>query len=282
MWPVTLSGRLPVIGLVGRYPTNYLIGRGPLPKRHGAFRPPHPLLRGPLTPRSTWGISRRFQRLSPSSGQVTHVLLTRPPLGAIASPEGETLGHLARLACVRHAASVHPEPGSNPPSNWNLTWDPKLSPVLPTTLQLLRCPPLTRIINITQSPRFVKSKTPMLSHRQRRELFFFPTNSTLDPSPPLDCWIFPPLWADEIGLSRTHLYYTKIGKLCQGPEWPNFDPLVNLSPSHLPPPLQCPRQGYLVGVLQVPANGQASRQTGDLYAQRSDLTVQVHGRGLAL
>ena len=180
MWPVTLSGRLPVIGLVGRYPTNYLIGRGPLPKRHGAFRPPHPLLRGPLTPRSTWGISRRFQRLSPSSGQVTHVLLTRPPLGAIASPEGETLGHLARLACVRHAASVHPEPGSNPPSKWNLTWDPKLSPVLPTTLQLLRCPSLTRTINITQSPLFVKSKTPMLSHRQRREICHFPT---FNPSP---------------------------------------------------------------------------------------------------
>jgi len=40
---------------------------------------------------------------------------------------------------------------------------------------LLRCPPLTRTINITQSPRFVKSKTPMLSHRQRRGLFFFPT-----------------------------------------------------------------------------------------------------------
>ena len=29
---------------------------------------------------SLWGISRRFQRLSPSLGQVTYVLLTRPPL----------------------------------------------------------------------------------------------------------------------------------------------------------------------------------------------------------
>ena len=27
MWPFTLSGRLPIIGLVGRYLTNYLIGR---------------------------------------------------------------------------------------------------------------------------------------------------------------------------------------------------------------------------------------------------------------
>jgi len=30
VWPDTLSGRLPVIGLVGHYPTNYLIGREPL------------------------------------------------------------------------------------------------------------------------------------------------------------------------------------------------------------------------------------------------------------
>ena len=31
----TLSGHLPVIGLVGHYPTNYLIGRGPFPERSG-------------------------------------------------------------------------------------------------------------------------------------------------------------------------------------------------------------------------------------------------------
>ncbi len=28
VWPVTLSGRLPVVALVGHYPTNKLIGRG--------------------------------------------------------------------------------------------------------------------------------------------------------------------------------------------------------------------------------------------------------------
>ena len=27
MWPITLSGRLPIVDLVGRYLTNYLIGR---------------------------------------------------------------------------------------------------------------------------------------------------------------------------------------------------------------------------------------------------------------
>ena len=29
MWPITLSGRLPIVDLVSRYPTNYLIGREP-------------------------------------------------------------------------------------------------------------------------------------------------------------------------------------------------------------------------------------------------------------
>ena len=39
--------------------------------------------------------------------QVAYVLLTRSPL--------ETRRSLVRLACIRHAASVHPEPGSNSP-----------------------------------------------------------------------------------------------------------------------------------------------------------------------
>ena len=33
MWPVALSGRLPVVGSVGRYPADYLIGRDPIPYR---------------------------------------------------------------------------------------------------------------------------------------------------------------------------------------------------------------------------------------------------------
>ena len=33
MWPVTLSGRLLIVGLVGRYLTNYLIRRKPLFRR---------------------------------------------------------------------------------------------------------------------------------------------------------------------------------------------------------------------------------------------------------
>ncbi len=33
VWPITLSGRLPIAALVGHYPTNWLMGRGPLLKR---------------------------------------------------------------------------------------------------------------------------------------------------------------------------------------------------------------------------------------------------------
>ena len=53
------------------------------------------------------GINLPFGRLSPSVRQVAHVLLTRPPLVHTRRCS------LARLACVKHAASVHPEPGSN-------------------------------------------------------------------------------------------------------------------------------------------------------------------------
>ena len=54
------------------------------------------------------GISSRFQLLSPTHRQVIHALLTRPPLSI--APEGTCS---VRLECVMHAASVHPEPGSN-------------------------------------------------------------------------------------------------------------------------------------------------------------------------
>src|SRR2546422_1695901 len=61
----------------------------------------------------TSGISTGFPVLSRSSGQVAHVLLTRSPLGL---PRCCHRLDLARLACVKHAASVRPESGSNSPS----------------------------------------------------------------------------------------------------------------------------------------------------------------------
>ena len=56
---------------------------------------------------AAWRIARRFHRLSAASGWVAYALRTRPPLSA------PRKGPPARLACIRPAASVHPEPGSN-------------------------------------------------------------------------------------------------------------------------------------------------------------------------
>ena len=54
------------------------------------------------------GISTGFPVLFPTPRQITHVVLTRAPLYS-----GTEVPFLARLACVRHAASVDSEPGSN-------------------------------------------------------------------------------------------------------------------------------------------------------------------------
>jgi hypothetical protein len=59
------------------------------------------------------GIRPSFLGLSRSSGQVLHVLLTRSPLALLKCCHKM---EPVRLACVRHAASVRPEPGSNSPS----------------------------------------------------------------------------------------------------------------------------------------------------------------------
>ena len=74
MWPVILSDRLPIVALVGRYLTNWLIGRELTPNRIAPFTS------APCDTVVLCGISSRFQLLSPSTWQVTHALLTRPPL----------------------------------------------------------------------------------------------------------------------------------------------------------------------------------------------------------
>ena len=88
MWPVTLSGRLPVEALVSRYLTNKLIGREPIPNRK-TFHPQN------MRPRVISGISSGFPELSQSLGQVTHVLLTRSPLIA----RSKLQGHRSTCMC---------------------------------------------------------------------------------------------------------------------------------------------------------------------------------------
>ena len=101
VWPVALSGRLPVVALVGHYPTNKLIGRGPIPRRKTFhLRRCRPRSYPVLAP-----VSRSYPR---ARGRL---LTCYSPVRRSSTPKGLS----ARLACVKHAASVRPEPGSNSP-----------------------------------------------------------------------------------------------------------------------------------------------------------------------
>ena len=59
----------------------------------------------PCDDKVSCGISNCFRLLFRTLRQITHALLTRPPLSVFL--------RTVRLECVMHAASVHPEPGSN-------------------------------------------------------------------------------------------------------------------------------------------------------------------------
>jgi hypothetical protein len=100
VWLTILSDQLPITGLVGLYPTNYLIGRGPIPGRLSFGHDPLGSRRRPVlaaVSRGCPGARGRYPR-------VTHPFATRT------APEGTIP---VRLACVRRAASVRSEPGSN-------------------------------------------------------------------------------------------------------------------------------------------------------------------------
>ena len=100
MWLIILSDQLQIAGLVGFYPTNYLICHQPLQTREA--------LRSPAFIRRSYAV---LIRLSPSYPPrlgtfrcITHPFATRHQTEVRAA---------VRLACVKHAASVQSEPGSN-------------------------------------------------------------------------------------------------------------------------------------------------------------------------
>ena len=103
MWPFNLSVRLPIVALVGLYPANQLMGRRLIPRRsRRSF--PNPASAGPY------------------HAVLSHVSMCYPKLeGRLSTcyspvrrsriPKDLT----ARLACLKRAASVRSEPGSNSP-----------------------------------------------------------------------------------------------------------------------------------------------------------------------
>ena len=137
-----------------RSPTRRCLGR-PLPYQlaDGPQAPPEvialrqPFVSWPLTQPTTCGISSPFGLLFPTSGQVTYVLRTHSPLSPVLRPD------CVRLACLKHAASVHPEPGSNSPYDFYRSEDRR---ILETSYRLPGTRPDNRVDHPTemrQSPQ---------------------------------------------------------------------------------------------------------------------------------
>ena len=158
MWPVALSGRLPVEALVSHHLTNKLIGREPIPNRRN-------FQTTTMRQQLISSISNRFQLLSQSLGQVTHVLLTRSPL-----VHPKKRGLTVRLACVKHAASVRPEPGSNSPLKKQHPANPTHNQAKPTRHQKINKEP-----NHQQTPN---TQSGAINQRKKQE-----TNPKKDPFP---------------------------------------------------------------------------------------------------
>src|ERR1700710_462253 len=77
VWLIVLSDQLPIVALVGLYPTNKLMGRGLIPMRKP--KPPFPLRAHSVLARLSTGCPDH-------QGRYTHVLLTRSRLCPGASP----------------------------------------------------------------------------------------------------------------------------------------------------------------------------------------------------
>ena len=100
VWPYTLSGRLPVVALVEPLPHQLADRSRAPPTAHLCFN------------LSAYGVlasvSRRCPPLQDSFSCCTH-----PSAAPLVLPHLCFRNVVAQLACVTHAASVYPEPGSN-------------------------------------------------------------------------------------------------------------------------------------------------------------------------
>ena len=96
LWGSSLSAPLSVIALVSHYLTNKLIERRPI-----LWRAVKPF----LLQAEDMRYYSRFLGAIPHQRLRSYALLTRPPLSHQSG--------IVRFACLRHTASVRPEPGSN-------------------------------------------------------------------------------------------------------------------------------------------------------------------------
>ena len=105
MWPFILSDRLLIVALVGRYPANWLIRRGSI-LYHRSFS--HCTMRYCALMRYYQSFPTAIPLYEAGYPRVTHPSATK-------STKSKLPIDSVRLACIKHAASVHPEPGSNSP-----------------------------------------------------------------------------------------------------------------------------------------------------------------------
>ena len=100
VWLVVLSDQLRIVALVGFYPANKLIRHRPLQQREA--------LRSPAFIRRSYAVLANLSTGYPPQ-EDTFRCITHP----FAARRQGCPRAAARLACVRHAASVQSEPGSN-------------------------------------------------------------------------------------------------------------------------------------------------------------------------
>ena len=103
VWGIILSEPLLIVDLVSRYLTNYLIKRMPIIDHRNFDIKKMPLL-------YVMRYYSKFPLTIPLS-MVGYIRVTHPCAGR--HPSSKLDCAAPRLACVRPAASVHPEPGSN-------------------------------------------------------------------------------------------------------------------------------------------------------------------------
>ena len=145
------------------------------------------------------GVSIRFQKFSRAHGQVTYVLLTRSPLDL----GKQAFLPLVRLACIRHAASVHPEPGSNSP------FDLALRCLWHLSLQLFVCFEIDVLVCIFISCSVFKDHLHLSSAHLYYQILFASSNVFLF------FFIFFTVYAynNEIDISNLFILCLPIGRI---------------------------------------------------------------------
>src|SRR5579875_1425971 len=186
--------------------------------------------------------------------------LTQP--SATERPRGPSV----RLACLRHAASVRPEPGSNSPLNSAYRFcSPPAPPEPPPGLpegpsyhSSLGNVPYIDLTNPLDGP--VRHAILVYSVHTRHVKRPAPTGS--NDRKPRSQAVSSGDWSITARTGAvTIVTYTTCPAICQ---------------LHLAPTFEGPDQGDFIGVLEVSADGQPSRQPRDPHSERAQEAVNVH------